>query len=117
AAQPHERAQARRELANVQQLARRERVEVADEDVKVFRPVSDRLQHQFKLATAAALRPVRVNRAQVYTVDAHAAREHYRHEAAAGPNQGMPLVALDGHAADEAYGVAFARGPRLHPRL
>src|ERR1044072_4141762 len=56
--------------------------------------------------------------AQVYAVDSAAPLcEHYLHEPAARSNQGVPRVALDGHAADEADRLAFARGPQLQPRL
>jgi hypothetical protein len=70
AAQPHQRAQARRQSPCLQQFARRERVEVAREQVEALAVLHDPREQRAHLAHPPPLGDGRVYRAQVDAVDA-----------------------------------------------
>src|SRR3954471_4379799 len=65
AAQPDEGPQTGRQFPQVENLAWRERVEVADQRVEAAFPMTERPKERAQLEPAAALGPGRVHRAQV----------------------------------------------------
>src|SRR5688572_9759535 len=66
AAQPHQGAQSSGELREVQQLSRRQRVEVTCEQVASVLMLGDRPQQRAQLERPAAFCPGRVHRAEMH---------------------------------------------------
>src|SRR4051812_23291797 len=65
AAQPDERAQAMRQFPEIEQIARRERVEISGEQVEAMLMASNARKQRAKLDHPVALRPCGVERAQM----------------------------------------------------
>src|SRR5215207_3478371 len=116
--QPDQRAQSSRELAEVQQLPWRERVEVAGEHMKPALVLRDRLQQGAKLDDPTAFRPCGMYRAEVNTKDPHVApRRTDLEKRVPGDPRFVPAETLNRTAADESERLSFSRGPLLHPCL
>src|SRR5205807_5971556 len=76
AVQPYEPAQAQRQTLGIELLARRERVEIAGDEMRAVAVALDRREQRSQLARAQPLGPVRVNRRQMDAEHAElAARE------------------------------------------
>src|SRR4051812_21786921 len=112
ATQPHHGADPARHRRDLQPLARRERVEVAGDDVEAVLVLADAVEQQTDLPRATTLAPVREPRTEMQPEDPRMpALEHDLEEWMLRAEGTVPRVMRNGESAQKSRRISLPRAP------